>query len=340
MKTQLVLSTGVVGIFFLSSGCAGWQADMKERMKQPHPMESQFGHVLFNGNGGLYPSLAAAAPAKEQTPRRGAEGERPTDPAVASASTEPRIYEIQRTQPGTAIPTDTPPTATAPIAMHPHTVIPEPHGDLPAVPSRPKAPKQTEDRGLTIEPLEPWEPTQEEPAPAPPQKGLGDGSIASEMVAASQRMVGFDTDFDERSFLIRVMQIADVDVNAAKGEELVKAVYAKLNAGNKVFGPAHVAKPGDLVFFHNTRDRDEDGRADDWFTMAGVVERVDGDGTITLIGYARDQIRRLHLNLAHPTVGDDSGGKTLNSMVRAKRLEDRPFTAYRAGELFAAFARL
>ncbi|MEC8025240.1 MAG: hypothetical protein VX223_15040, partial [Myxococcota bacterium] len=87
--------------------------------------------------------------------------------------------------------------------------------------------------------------------------------------------------------------------------------------------------------------RDQDERPDDWFTMAGIVERIDGDGTIQFIGFAQGKIQRLWMNLERPSaIRNESYAKVLNSQLRRKSLTDRPFTRYYAGELFASFGRL
>ena len=122
---------------------------------------------------------------------------------------------------------------------------------------------------------------------------------------------------------------------------MVKALYDELNKADAVFGPSKQTQPGDIVFFSNTYDRDEDNRADDWFTMAGVVERIDGDNTIQFIGFAQGRVQRLTMNLDRPSAErNESTSKVMNSVLRDKRLSDRPFTRYHAGELFASYGAL
>ena len=56
---------------------------------------------------------------------------------------------------------------------------------------------------------------------------------------------------------------------------------------------------GDLVFFHNTFDRNRDGRWNDWHSLVGIVENVDDDETITVLIYTT-KIEKIALNLKYP----------------------------------------
>jgi len=326
VNTRTVISLAcAAGLIAVSGGCA----QLEKNMKSPHPMERNFGHMWFNSATQVYPALKAAAPQNERTPRRDAEAERRT--ATITPVAAPTT--IAKAPAPVAKPTEVKPAPViAEAPKRPRVTAPP----LPTIPARLRAPKATEDRGLHIEEVRP-------PAkPVAPEKGpLGDGTRAGELLAAAQRLVGIQESFDERGFLTHLLQVADVDIQPKESESLAKALYEKLNEKDRVYGPAHSPVAGDLIFFHNTLDRDKDGRADDWFTMAAVVERSDGDGTVTLIGYARGAIRRMHMNLKHPSIRrNEITNKTHNDLLRAKSMEDRPFTAYLAGELFASYGRL
>lgn len=103
----------------------------------------------------------------------------------------------------------------------------------------------------------------------------------------------------------------------------------------------HSTRPavGDLVFFHNTFDRNADGRANDWYTHLGVVESVDQDGNISILSYLDDRVSRTHLNLERPgdARADDA---VINTAMRQRRPGDPPYTQYLASELFAGFGSL
>ena len=95
--------------------------------------------------------------------------------------------------------------------------------------------------------------------------------------------------------------------------------------------------PGDLAFFHNTYDRNGDGRPNDEFTHVALVESVDPDGTINLLHRDTRRVSRFRMNLERPGVERDGAeGPVLNSVLRragkGARLAPRL-----AGELFVAF---
>jgi hypothetical protein len=179
-------------------------------------------------------------------------------------------------------------------------------------------------------------------ATEPPQvSSLGDGTPSSELLAAAQRTIGIETDLDATGFANHLIQVNDLPVKNRSNAPIVKALYEYLNATDQLLEGAIEPKAGDLVFFHNTYDRDEDQRADDWFTLVGVVERVDGDGTVLFISYAQGAIKRLRMNLDRPSDPVNHHTKqVLNSQLRKKELTDRPYTSYLTGELFASYGRL
>ena len=94
-------------------------------------------------------------------------------------------------------------------------------------------------------------------------------------------------------------------------------------------------KPGDLVFFRNTWDRNRDGRPNDGLTHVGVVERVEPDGTVIFIHRAGSGVRRGHLRIDRPGERADESGRVLNDYVRHA---DRSGAPRLAGQLFAGFA--
>ena len=115
-------------------------------------------------------------------------------------------------------------------------------------------------------------------------------------------------------------------------------LYRKAQAAGTVY---HSSRPavGDMVFFHNTFDRNGDHRANDWYTHIGLVESVDQDGTITVLSYVGRRVSRIYLNLDAPAVAERDG-KTLNTQLRAQSERDPAYTEYLAGKLFAGFGSL
>jgi hypothetical protein len=93
---------------------------------------------------------------------------------------------------------------------------------------------------------------------------------------------------------------------------------------------------GDVVFFSNTWDRNGDGRDNDYYTHAGVVESVDDSGTISVLSYLDGEVSRTYLNLLQPHTHEE-GGRVLNTPLRSRRGEDGS-AAWLSSHLFAGFA--
>jgi cell wall-associated NlpC family hydrolase len=118
------------------------------------------------------------------------------------------------------------------------------------------------------------------------------------------------------------------------GENAVSAIFRRALDVGTVHHQA--PRPGDLVFFRETYDRNRDGRRNDGMTHIGVVEAVDADGTVTFIHRGGKGVARGRLNLSAPAKHQlAQGGPVLNDYIRPAAKGTR---AYLAGELFAAFA--
>lgn len=118
----------------------------------------------------------------------------------------------------------------------------------------------------------------------------------------------------------------------------IPAVYKHCKADGRITHSSD-ALPGDLVFFHNTFDKNADGRNNDWYTHVGLVHGVDDAGTIAVLSYVDDKVSTFQLNLRTPdeTVAD---GRPVNAQLRRPSADDAPFTQHHAGQLFAGFCRL
>jgi hypothetical protein len=98
---------------------------------------------------------------------------------------------------------------------------------------------------------------------------------------------------------------------------------------------------GDLVFFDNTYDRNRDGRLNDPLTHVGIVERVDPDGTVSIIHHARGGVLRTRMNRFHPGHRrDPASRKVLNHYLRVGMGSSSKSGKRLTGELFHAFATL
>ena len=95
---------------------------------------------------------------------------------------------------------------------------------------------------------------------------------------------------------------------------------------------------GDLVFFHNTYDRNDDHAWNDWHTLVGIVEAVDIDGnqTIAVLTWRSGRLERLHLNLKYPELHKSRKGLVLNTQLRTDQGSNRGTAA----KMFAGFANL
>ena len=92
---------------------------------------------------------------------------------------------------------------------------------------------------------------------------------------------------------------------------------------------------GDIVFFHNTTDANNDGRNNDWYTFAAIVQSPpDSTHSATLV-HPLKRSKHISINLKYPDMYSTEGGAVLNSHIRQPHKKDLPYTRYLSGELFA-----
>lgn len=134
-------------------------------------------------------------------------------------------------------------------------------------------------------------------------------------------------------------RVNEVDLSKAakNGKPSIGELYQYAFAKKLVY---HRTTPsvGDLVFFHNTADRNGDGQWNDWHTLVGLVEAVDIDGnqTISVLTWREGGIKRIHLNLKYPELHKSRKGAVLNSQLRQNQGNDKGTAA----KMFAGFANL
>jgi hypothetical protein len=167
-----------------------------------------------------------------------------------------------------------------------------------------------------------------EPPPAPtgpdgrpPEEAT---EVRSRIVEVARRFVDQPFAGDCSGYVRRVLRDAEVEVGPLPSAE---SMSASLHLASRAVRRPH---PGDLVFFHDTYDRNRDGKLNDEWTHVALVEAVDGDQVWFLHRGGRG-ILRLRMNLAHPH------DEALNDPVRARRGDDPPGTRYLSGELFSAY---
>lgn len=96
-------------------------------------------------------------------------------------------------------------------------------------------------------------------------------------------------------------------------------------------------KPGDLVFFHNTFDKNLSGKMDAPLTHIGIVEKIQGK-TVHFIHHLGQAIIRSRMTLSHKDLNYDPKTKErLNHVLR--RAIGRQ-GSYNAAQLFAGFGEL
>ncbi len=117
------------------------------------------------------------------------------------------------------------------------------------------------------------------------------------------------------------------DDNARVSDNGVTAIWRRARAKNALH--KRKPRPGDLVFFHETYDRNRDGRRNDGLTHIAVVEKVAPDGTVTFVHRGGKGIARSRMNLKAPR------DRKHNDYLRAAGGKMR---AYLTGELFSAYA--
>lgn len=176
-----------------------------------------------------------------------------------------------------------------------------------------------------------------EPAPAPRRRARGDGA---DVARAAGQLVG------------KTRLVVDGERYRYDCSGFVAAAYAK--AGESVSGSSRdlfetarregvlhrnkLPRPGDVAFFDDTYDRNNNRRRDDDLTHVAVVESVDRDGTITLVHKGSKGVTRITMNLRQPDQRRDDAGKSLNDHLRATSDRDRGPTL--TGELWRAFGSL
>jgi hypothetical protein len=104
--------------------------------------------------------------------------------------------------------------------------------------------------------------------------------------------------------------------SARPGDNGVTAVWRWTSARGRLFRTGR-PDPGDLVFFHDTYDRDHDGKLDDGLTHIALVESVDADGTVSIIPRVSRGVMRYRMNLDRPTLrSEPATGRVLNDRLR------------------------
>lgn len=172
------------------------------------------------------------------------------------------------------------------------------------------------------------------PRPDPAERSDGAGgpggedptALRARVIEAGRRLLGTRPRLDCSGYVLSALAAAGVTVELRPARSRSESLY---RASRPVTRP----RPGDLVFFHDTHDRDRNGRRGDRFTHVALVETVEG-AALTLLHRGGRRVVRIRMDLSHPS--DPSA----NDPVRPRRRRDARGTRYLSGELFAAFGAL
>ena len=100
-------------------------------------------------------------------------------------------------------------------------------------------------------------------------------------------------------------------------------------------------KPGDIIFWDNTYDRNDDGQANDYLTHTGMVVAVEEDGTVHYVHHNyRKGVVFARMNLYKPGVYTevvDGEQRIINSPMRMRGSPN--FDKWLASQLTRSFGR-
>src|SRR5258708_12613964 len=88
------------------------------------------------------------------------------------------------------------------------------------------------------------------------------------------------------------------DLRAKPGDNGVPSLFRAAHGAHAFH--RRTPRAGDIVFFHETYDRNRDGKRNDGLTHVGVVDSVKADGSLTFVHRMRSGIARSRLSLRHP----------------------------------------
>lgn len=182
-----------------------------------------------------------------------------------------------------------------------------------------------------------------EPLPAPPEE---EDPRAQRVVHRARRLLGLrslskatrEVRDDCAGFVTFAYRAASVSVSPREfmpNENAVSAMFREALARQAV--TLGTPRPGDLVFFRETYDRNRDGRINDGLTHVGIVESIDEEGTVTFVHRGNSGVERSRFNARFPQSRVADGGQVLNDFLRPGTRSSRAFLA---GELFEGYSSL
>ena len=207
-------------------------------------------------------------------------------------------------------------------------------GTAPAV-AAPRGPVKpaAKSKKATAKPVVKSTPARKKRPAAPLPRGRRVASRAGKLVGASLTAYRVP---DDCSGLVRAAyQAVGVELlshGTLPGENAVSAIHRRAQRAGALH--KRTPKPGDIVFFRETYDRNRDGERNDGLTHVGVIESVERDGTVVFVHRGGSGVKRSRMNLSFP--GKRSQGeRVLNDYIRAAQGGER---AKLASELFSGYA--
>ncbi len=182
---------------------------------------------------------------------------------------------------------------------------------------------------------------------APEVEGLSERQIllvraAREIVETQSTVVGETTySYDCSGTILTVYAHAGiylVDLFGKYSGNGVARLYG-IATDYKVLHTRNLPEPGDVIFWDNTYDRNQDGDWNDPLTHAGLVISVSDDGTVEFLHHNyRRGIVTASMNLLKPEIDRNDEGSELNSPMRMASQRASNPDLWLSSHLFREFA--
>jgi len=183
--------------------------------------------------------------------------------------------------------------------------------------------------GVPVREDEPWSPPPL--VQAPDDVGTRIARHADALVGVSSLKSVTQRVPDDCTGLVRYAYLREglelMPARGTQGTNGVTALWVSAREKNALHG--REPRPGDLVFFRETYDRDRDGRTDDGLTHIGVVDSVQPDGTVHFIHRSGRGVTRERMNPYRPR------DRSVNDWLRVR---SHRAPAALTGELFVGYA--
>lgn len=170
-------------------------------------------------------------------------------------------------------------------------------------------------------------------APADDPAPRGDAALrAAQRLEAARVLLGTPGPTD-RAFIAQVLRAAGQDLAVDRSQPYAAALWERLGPARRL--TLATAQPGDLVFFRDTEDVNDNGKPDDGVTMVGLVEAVAGS-RVVLIAQRAGKVRRMALDSSNPHAVRTADDTVLNTRLVRWPGHAEPWTT---GECLHGYAR-